>query len=150
MSEHGAATGALPLNMLYFARALRDVGMPVGPGATLDGMQAIEAAGFTSRGDFRAALHAVFVKKREHTVLFDQVFDTFWKRRGLLDKMIALMSPSATTEAQQKSRLPAPAASRMRSIRARRRPRPAKKNCISTRGSRCRRPKYCSVRISLR
>ena len=95
MNEARAPQGALALNMLYFARALRDVGLPVGPGATLDALAAIEAAGFSHRGDFRAALHAVYVKKREHTVLFDQVFETFWKRRGLVDKLISLMSPQA-------------------------------------------------------
>ena len=87
--------GALPLNMLYFARALRDVGMPVGPGAILDALAAVEASGFSNREDFRAALHAVFVKKHEHTLLFDQVFDTIWKKRGLIEKLIAMMSPQA-------------------------------------------------------
>ena len=72
MNEAQPLKGALALNMLYFARALRDVGLPVGPGATLDALAAVEAAGFSDRGDFRAVLHAVFVKKHEHTLLFDQ------------------------------------------------------------------------------
>ena len=95
MVEAQTVEGALALNMLYFARALRDVGMPVGPGATLDALAAVEAAGFSSREDFRAALHAVFVKTHEHTLLFDQVFDTIWKRQGLIEKLIAKMSPQA-------------------------------------------------------
>ncbi len=98
MGELSRAEGALPLNLLYFARALRDTGMPVGPGATLDAIGAVEAVGFSSREDFRTALHAVFVKKHEHTILFDAVFDTFWKRRGLIDKLIAMMSPQAPQE----------------------------------------------------
>ena len=98
MNEAQPPKGALPLNLLYFARALRDTGLPVGPGATLDAIAAVEAVGFSDREDFRAALHAVFVKKHEHTILFDAVFDTFWKRRGLIDKLIAMMSPQAPPE----------------------------------------------------
>jgi len=89
------ADGKLALNMLYFARALRDVGLPVGPGATLDALAAVEAAGFSTREDFRVLLHAVFVKKREQTLIFDQVFDTIWQYRGLIEKLIAMMSPQA-------------------------------------------------------
>lgn len=87
--------GRLAENILHFARALRDAGVPVGPGAVLDAVAAVEAAGFGERRDFRAALHAVFVKKHEHTILFDQAFEIFWKRRGLIEKMIAMMSPKA-------------------------------------------------------
>ena len=89
--------GALAENIAHFARALRDAGLPVGPGAVLDALAAVEAAGFGDRRDFRAALHAVFVKKHEHSLLFDQAFEIFWKRRGLLEKLIAMMSPQAPT-----------------------------------------------------
>ncbi len=101
MTEAPAA-GALPENILHFARALRDAGLPVGPGAVLDAVAAIEATGFTHKQDFRAALHAVFVKKHEHTLLFDQVFDIYWKRKGFLEKLIAMMSPQAKPEAKPK------------------------------------------------
>jgi hypothetical protein len=87
--------GALAENIVLFARALRDAGVPVGPGAVLDAIAAVEAIGFGAREDFRTALHAVFVKRHEHTLLFDQAFNIFWKRKGLIEKMIALMSPVA-------------------------------------------------------
>ena len=93
--DEAGGQGALPLNILHFARALRDTGMPVGPGAVLDAIAAVEAAGFSDKADFREVLHAVFVKKHEHTILFDQAFDIFWKRKGLLEKLIAMMSPQA-------------------------------------------------------
>jgi uncharacterized protein with von Willebrand factor type A (vWA) domain len=38
-------------------------------------------------------LHAVFVKRHEHTILFDQAFRIFFRRRGLIEKMIASMLP---------------------------------------------------------
>src|SRR5579863_6158158 len=94
--------GALAENILHFARALRDAGLPVGPGGVLDAIAAIEATGFGHKQDFRAALHAVFVKKHEHTLLFDQVFDIYWKRKGFLEKLIAMMSPRAKPESQPK------------------------------------------------
>jgi uncharacterized protein with von Willebrand factor type A (vWA) domain len=90
--------GALAANIVHFARALRDAGVPLGPGAVLDALSAVEAAGFGDREDFYATLHAVFVKKHEHSLLFDQAFQIFWKRRGLLEKLIAMMSPKAPGE----------------------------------------------------
>ena len=95
-----APQGALPENILHFARSLRDAGLPVGPGAVLDAVSAIEATGFNQRQDFRAALHAVFVKKHEHTLIFDQAFDIYWRRKGFLEKLIAMMSPQARPDAK--------------------------------------------------
>jgi uncharacterized protein with von Willebrand factor type A (vWA) domain len=90
-----APTGKLANNILYFARALRAAGLPVGPGGVLDALAAVEAAGLGDRADFYATLHAVFVKKHEHSVLFDQAFRIFWRRKGFLEKLIAMMSPRA-------------------------------------------------------
>ena len=93
-----ARGGALAANIVHFARALREAGVPLGPGAVLDALAAVEAAGFGNREDFYATLHAVFVKKHEHSLLFDQAFQIFWKRKGLLDKLIAMMSPQAPSQ----------------------------------------------------
>jgi hypothetical protein len=87
--------GALALNILYFARALRETGIPVGPGAVLDALAAVEATGFGEKADFRQTLHAVFVKKHEHTLLFDPTFEIFWRRKGFVEKLLAMMSPQA-------------------------------------------------------
>ena len=95
--------GALAQNIVHFARALREAGVPLGPGAVLDALAAVEAAGFGDRLDFYATLHAVFVKKHEHSLLFDQAFEIFWRRRGLLEKLIAMMSPQAPGERAPKS-----------------------------------------------
>ena len=37
----------------------------------------------------------MFVKKREQRAVFEAAFALFWRRRGLLEKMIALLSPTA-------------------------------------------------------
>ena len=55
-------SGRLAQNILHFARALREAGLPVGPGSVVDAIRAVEAAGIGTREDFRATLHAVFVK----------------------------------------------------------------------------------------
>ena len=85
--------GRLADNIVYFARALRAAGLPVGPGAVLDAIQALHVAHVGNRDDVYWTLHAVFVKKHEHSVIFDQAFRIFFRRRGLLEKMLAAMLP---------------------------------------------------------
>src|SRR5271155_4874752 len=88
-------SGRLAENIVYFARALRAAGIPVGPGAVLDALEAVTAAGVGTREDFYWTLHSVFVKRHEHTVLFDQAFRIFFRRRGYIDQLMAMMSPPA-------------------------------------------------------
>jgi uncharacterized protein with von Willebrand factor type A (vWA) domain len=85
--------GRFAENILYFARALRTAGIPVGPGAVLDALEALSVARIGSRDDFYWTLHAVFVKRHEHTVLFDQAFKIFFRKRGYIEKMIASILP---------------------------------------------------------
>jgi uncharacterized protein len=93
--------GRLAENILYFARALRAAGIPVGPGAVLDALEALKTAGVGTREDFYWTLHAVFVKRHEHTILFDQAFRIFFRRRGYIDQLIAMMMPQAPAAAPQ-------------------------------------------------
>ena len=95
-----SATGRLAENILYFARALRAAGIPVGSGAVLDALEAVKAAGVGDRDDFYWTLHAVFVKKHEHSVLFDQAFRIFFRKRGYLDHLMSMMLPQAQGAAQ--------------------------------------------------
>src|SRR6204780_284099 len=95
-SEAGPAGGGLlAQNIVHFARALREAGIPLGPGGVLDALAAIESAGIGDRDDFYTTLHAVFVKKHEESLLFDQAFRIFWKRKGLIEKLIAMLSSRA-------------------------------------------------------
>jgi uncharacterized protein with von Willebrand factor type A (vWA) domain len=99
MTSAGRATeeqsGRLAENIVYFARALRAAGIPVGPGAVLDALEAVETAGVGTRADFYWTLHAVFVKRHEHSILFDQAFRIFFRRRGYIDQLMAMMLPQA-------------------------------------------------------
>jgi uncharacterized protein with von Willebrand factor type A (vWA) domain len=105
-----APEGRLAENIVYFARALRAAGMPVGPGAVLDALEALDVAHVGARDDFYWTLHAVFVKRHEHTILFDQAFRIFFRKRGYIEKLIASMVPQ-TREPTAKS--PAPGAQRI-------------------------------------
>src|SRR5471032_1640210 len=94
-------SGRLAENILYFARALRAAGIPVGPSAVLDALEAVNVARVGDREDFYWTLHAVFVKRHEHSILFDQAFRIFFRRRGYIDKLIASMLPQAAAGAEK-------------------------------------------------
>jgi uncharacterized protein len=100
MPEQG---GRLADNLVHFARALRAAGMPVGPGAVLDALGAVEAAGIGAREDFYWILHAIFVKRHGHSLLFDQAFRIFFRRRGTIDALLAAMLPQAPAPEKEKS-----------------------------------------------
>src|SRR5437660_1477690 len=99
--ERGA--GRLAENIVHFARALRAAGIPVGPGAVMDALAAVEAAGVGTREDFYWTLHAVLVKRHEHSLIFDQAFRIFFRRRGMLDKLLAAMLPQAPGREEEKA-----------------------------------------------
>src|SRR4051795_9465241 len=103
-------TGRLAENIVHFARALRAAGIPVGPGSVLDALAAVEAAGVSTRDDFYWTLHAVFVKRHEHSLLFDQAFRIFFRRRGYMDKLLASLLPQAPP---QEPAAPKPGAQRI-------------------------------------
>jgi hypothetical protein len=61
----------------------------------MDALTAVRVAGVGTREDFYWTLHAVFVNRHEHSVLFDQAFRIFFRRRGYLDKLMAALLPQA-------------------------------------------------------
>ncbi|CAM5766241.1 vWA domain-containing protein [Bosea minatitlanensis] len=86
-------TGKLSENLAYFARALRAAGLPVGPGALVEAVEALGGGALGGRDDVYWTLHAIFVKKHEDTPVYDQAFRLFWRRRNLIEKIMAQMSP---------------------------------------------------------
>ena len=105
--------GRLADNIVHFARALRKAGLPVGPASVIDAICAVEVAGIGNRDDFYWTLHAVFVSKREHRPVFHEAFALFWRERGLLEKMLQVLSPVAPPRPGEKER-PRPGHSRAR------------------------------------
>ena len=102
-TEAQHAAGRLAENIVHFARALRAAGIPVGPGAVMDALAAVAAAGVGTRADFYWTLHAVLVKRHEHSLIFDQAFRIFFRRRGMLDRLLAAMLPQAPSAEDQKA-----------------------------------------------
>ncbi|MBY6054907.1 vWA domain-containing protein [Leisingera daeponensis] len=94
-------------NLTHFARALRKAGLPIGPGRVLDAVEAVAAAGFTSRQDFYWALHACFVTKPEQRTVFAQVFRLFWRDPRYLEQMMAAMLPAIRGVQQDRPAKPA-------------------------------------------
>jgi uncharacterized protein len=87
------SAGHLVENIAHFARALRVAGIPVGPRSVLEAVAAVQAAEIGGREDLYWTLHCSFVTKREQSVLFDQAFRLFWRRRSLIEKMIQMLTP---------------------------------------------------------
>lgn len=86
--------GNLVANITHFARALRNAGLPVGPGRVTDAIRAIAAAGFTSKPDFYWALHACFVSRPEHRLVFAQIFRLYWRDPNFLEYIMAMLPPA--------------------------------------------------------
>ena len=72
-------TGNIADNVVGFARALRAAGVPVGPGAVIDAMNALQVIDIGNRGDVFTTLEAIFVKRREHALIFAQAFALFFR-----------------------------------------------------------------------
>ena len=85
--------GKLAHNIAHFARALRKAGLPIGPGRTLDAVNAVAAAGFDRCEDFYFTLQAIFVSRPEERSTFAQVFRLFWRDPRYLEHMMSMLLP---------------------------------------------------------
>jgi hypothetical protein len=61
-----------------FARLLHDAGLEAGPRRLTDATRALNHIDLTRETDFRSALRAVFVSRREEIPTFEAAFDIFW------------------------------------------------------------------------
>ena len=93
----GPAQGQLFDRIVAFARLLRRAGIPIGPGAVIDALHAVEIARIGTKRDFYWTLHAVLVKRREHQPIFYEAFHRFW-RRDQADRVLREMLPVTRTE----------------------------------------------------
>lgn len=86
-------SGQLADNVVHFGRVLRAAGLPIGTDRILLALDALQVAGLESRGDLKAVLHSCLVDRAEHSVLFDQAFELFWRDPDLLGRAMAMMLP---------------------------------------------------------
>src|ERR1051325_10378300 len=96
----GALRAISPISLGRCEAAAR---LPVGPGAVLDAIAAVEVSRIGTRDDFYWTLHAVLVKRHEHSLIFDQAFRIFFRRRGVLDRLLAAMLPQAPSTEEEKA-----------------------------------------------
>lgn len=78
-TESNPPTGLIADNVVGFARALRAAGLPVGPGAVIDALEALRVIDIGKRADVFTTLQAIFVKRHEHALVFAQAFDLFFR-----------------------------------------------------------------------
>ncbi|MEM9192014.1 MAG: VWA domain-containing protein [Myxococcota bacterium] len=90
---HETEGGRLAANIGHFGRLLRRAGIPVGPGAILDAIQAVDAVGIRRRDDVYWALHAVFVRRRDQDEIFEEAFNSFFRDPFALNQALALLLP---------------------------------------------------------
>src|ERR1700721_516311 len=72
-------TGLIADNVVGFARALRAAGIPVGPGAVIDALNALQVIEIGNRADVFTTLEAIFVKRHEHGLIFAQALALFFR-----------------------------------------------------------------------
>jgi len=67
------------VNVLAFARVLKDLGLKVGLSRVLDASRCLEHVDVSRRADFHAALRSNLVSTREDLDLFERAFALFWR-----------------------------------------------------------------------
>ena len=97
-------SGRLAENIMHFARVLREAGIPVGPGAVLDALDAAQCGSLRTRDDFYWTLHAVFIKRRDQREVFDQAFHVFWKKPKMLEQLMQLFFHQIARSASEKEK----------------------------------------------
>jgi uncharacterized protein len=100
----GPPSGKLAINIMHFARVLREAGLPIGSGTMLDALDAATMGAIRTREEFYWTLHAIFVKRREQRELFDQAFHVFWKKPKMLEQLMQLMFHQITRPGDDKKK----------------------------------------------
>ena len=84
MMEHGTAIpfrecpGDFVLNSLHFARQLKERGLPVTLGRTLDALRGLMLIRLEDREEAYSLFSAHYVSRPEELAVFDEVFEAFW------------------------------------------------------------------------
>ena len=86
--------GRIAENIMYFARLVRSVGLPVGPGKVLDAIKSVELVGIGSQDDLYWVLFSLFINRYDQRELFDQAFHIFWRNPRIMERMMGAMLPT--------------------------------------------------------
>jgi uncharacterized protein with von Willebrand factor type A (vWA) domain len=99
-----ADAGMLPENVVHFGRVLRAAGLSIGPASVVQALADLQILGIKRRDDFRYALGAHFVRRREDIEIFDLAFELFWRDPFNVNGTNAAKSSAENEE--DKKRLP--------------------------------------------
>jgi uncharacterized protein with von Willebrand factor type A (vWA) domain len=120
--ERARYKGNVGANLTHFGRALRAAGLPVGSGQIIDATRAVDVVGVENKWDVYWALAACFVRRREELLLFDEVFDLFFRDPFAMSKALgALLSRASIPDARNR---PDPGSRRAREALQRAKPPP--------------------------
>ena len=97
MNLGDARTGKLPDQITAFGRALRRAGVPVDSARIANAIGATQLVGVARRDDLRAALGAVLVSRPQDIVVFDELFEAFFRNPELEKQLLSQMLPKSPT-----------------------------------------------------
>src|SRR5438128_777900 len=72
--------GTLP-NLMAFARALKQLGVKVSLSQVIDASRSVEFVDVARKSDFRVLLRSNLISQKEDFLIFDMVFDCFWREQ---------------------------------------------------------------------
>ncbi len=100
-----ARSGKMAENIIGFGRTLRRAGLPMDSARIGVGLQAALLVGIEAKADLRAALQAALVCRQQDQVVFDQLFDAYFRNPELTQQLLAQMLPKVTQANPKPKRL---------------------------------------------
>ncbi len=82
LSDNQARSGDFVINMLDFARQLKEKGLPVTLGRTLDALRGLRLIRLEDKQETHSLLSAHYVTRPEELAVFDALFEAFWSLKG--------------------------------------------------------------------
>jgi uncharacterized protein with von Willebrand factor type A (vWA) domain len=82
VSANQARSGDFVINMLDFARQLKEKGLPVTLGRTLDALRGLRLIRLEDKQETHSLLSAHYVTRPEELAVFDALFEAFWCLKG--------------------------------------------------------------------
>lgn len=83
LSAHRDRSGDFVLNSLHFAKRLKEKGLPVTLGRTLDALRGLMLIRLENKEEAYSLFSAHYVSRPEELAVFDAVFEEFWCLKGL-------------------------------------------------------------------
>ena len=100
-----ARSGKMAENIIGFGRTLRRAGLPMDSARIGVGLQAALLVGIEAKADLHAALQATLVCRQQDQVVFDQLFDAYFRNPELTQQLLAQMLPKVTQANPKPKRL---------------------------------------------